>query len=192
MINQQVNVHSPENNMGDGGYKIMKRIILALSMVLLFPIYACSSDTNEQGIDVMADLDERESIHSEETETMETESKVNIEIIIQNETFSAMLYDNETAKAFFDLLPMTLTMSELNGNEKYSSIENRLPTNAYNPSNIRAGDLMLYGSNCLVLFYDSFPTSYSYTPLGKIDDFNNNNMVGLLGNGDIEVTFSCK
>jgi hypothetical protein len=165
----------------------MKRIILALSMALLFPVYACSSDTNEHSIDVVVDLDEGEGLFSkEEVDTMD------IEITIQNETFPVTLYDNEAAKAFVELLPMTLTMSELNGNEKYSYIENSLPTNAYNPSNINVGDLMLYGSNCLVLFYGSFSTSYSYTPLGKIDDFNNNNMVGLLGNGDIEVTFSCK
>jgi hypothetical protein len=175
----------------------MKRIILALSMALLFPVYACSSDTNEQSIDVVVDLDEGESLFSEEVDTMETDTRiddtsVDIEITIQNETFPVTLYDNEATKAFVEMLPMTLTMSELNGNEKYSYIENSLPTNAYNPSNINAGDLMLYGSNCLVLFYDSFSTPYSYTPLGKIDDFNNNNMAELLGNGDVEVSFVCK
>jgi hypothetical protein len=175
------------------GKFIMKRIILTLAMMLLVPIYSCSNNTNEKSMEVGLDLDEGESLFSEEmVDTMETDTRVDIEITIQNEIFTATLYDNETARAFAEMLPMTLTMSELNGNEKYSYIENSLPTNAYNPSNINAGDLMLYGSNCLVLFYDSFPTSYSYTPLGKIDDFNNNNMVGLLGNGDIEVTFSCK
>jgi hypothetical protein len=169
----------------------MKRIILALSMALLFPVYACSSDTNEQSIDVVVDLDEGESLFSEEeVDTMETDTRVGIEITIQNETFPVTLYDNEATKAFVEMLPMTLTMSELNGNEKYSYIENSLPTNAYNPSNINAGDLMLYGSNCLVLFYDSFSTQYSYTPLGKIDE--PNSLAELAGNGDVEVTFSYK
>jgi hypothetical protein len=55
------------------------------------------------------------------------------------------LYDNETAKAFVELHPMTLTMNELNGNEKYSCLGNSLPINVYNPLNINAGNLMLCG-----------------------------------------------
>lgn len=35
---------------------------------------------------------------------------------------------------------------------------------------IHAGDIMLYGASCLVLFYEDFNTSYRYTPLGYIED----------------------
>jgi hypothetical protein len=46
---------------------------------------------------------------------------------------------------------------------------------------------MLYGDNCVVLFYETFTTSYSYTKIGSID-----NPAGLktaLGTGDPEVFF---
>jgi hypothetical protein len=82
---------------------------------------------------------------------------------------------------------VTLQMTELNGNEKYVRMRNDLPTNASNPGTIRAGDLMLYGQNTVVLFYKSFPTSYSYTPLGRIDD--PAGLAAALGAGDVTVSY---
>ena len=69
-------------------------------------------------------------------------------------------------------LPMTITMDELHGNEKYYYMNQKLPTNAQSVDFIEAGDLMLFGDNCLVLFYKSFQTSYTYTRLGHVDDVN--------------------
>ena len=74
-------------------------------------------------------------------------------IKIGSSTFTATLSDNATATAFKGMLPMTVKMSELNGNEKYFDLPVNLPTNASNPGTIQGGDLMIYGSNTLVLFY---------------------------------------
>ena len=93
-----------------------------------------------------------------------------MKIKIANSTFIATLYNNAAASAFKSLLPMTVNMIELNANEKYVDLSGNLPTNASNPGTIQAGDLMLYGSSTLVLFYKTFSTSYNYTRLGKIDD----------------------
>lgn len=111
----------------------------------------------------------------------------NIEIIVNDKHFSATLYDNESAKALKAKLPMTIDMSELNGNEKYYYLSDNLPTDSYKPSVINNGDLMLYGNDCLVLFYDSFSTSYSYTPLGRVD--NPDELASALGSDSVKVTF---
>jgi hypothetical protein len=73
----------------------------------------------------------------------------------------------------------------LNGNEKYFDLEGSLPANASNPGTIKSGDLMLYGSGTLVLFYKSFSTSYSYTRIGHIDD--TNGLAAALGSGSVVV-----
>ena len=114
-------------------------------------------------------------------------NNLNIEITVQNRTFYAELYDNETAEKFAEKLPLTLDMSELNGNEKYFYLPENLPTNAESSDKINSGDIMLYGSSCLVLFYDSFSTSYSYTPVGHIDD--TDGLAEALGKGGVTVTF---
>jgi hypothetical protein len=78
-------------------------------------------------------------------------------------------------------------MTELNGNEKYYDLSNSLPKNSSNPESIKNGDLMLYGSNTLVLFYKSFSTPYSYTRIGSIDD--PTGLEEALGTGNVSVTF---
>lgn len=86
-----------------------------------------------------------------------------------------------------ELLPLTVNMIELNENEKYYDLSQSLPVNASNPGTIRNGDLMLYGSKTLVLFYKSFSTPYSYTKLGHVDDITG--LIAALGTGNVTVTF---
>ncbi|MDO4302061.1 MAG: cyclophilin-like fold protein [Clostridia bacterium] len=122
-----------------------------------------------------------------EATTETTTEALKIEISVGGKAFNATLYDNDTSRAFFAQLPLTLNMSELNGNEKYFYMDNSYPTNSQNVDRINMGDLMLYGNDCLVLFYDSFNTSYRYTPLGKID--NTDGLADALGRGNVSVTF---
>lgn len=110
-----------------------------------------------------------------------------MKITIGSSVFTATFYDNATATAFKSMLPITINMSELNGNEKYFYFSNTLPTNASPGGTIQNGDLMLYGNNCLVLFYESFNTSYSYSRIGKIT--NTTGLANAVGNGNVEVKF---
>ena len=84
--------------------------------------------------------------------------------------FAITLTDNAAARAFAAQLPLTLDMGELNGNEKHADLPKALPANASRPGTIRNGDLMLYGTDSLVVFYSTFDSSYSYTRLGRVDD----------------------
>lgn len=124
------------------------------------------------------------------TNTKNTKSFANgkIKITVNSLIFTATLLDNNSAKAFKEMLPITINMVELNNNEKYFDLPNSLPTNSSNPQAINSGDLMLYGSKTLVLFYKTFSTSYSYTRLGKIDD--TTGLATALGSGNVTITIN--
>jgi hypothetical protein len=116
------------------------------------------------------------------------ESENTISITIGDKEYLAVLYDNETAKEFQEKLPFTAEMEELNGNEKYYYYPDEFSTNTEYPGSINKGDIMLYGNNCIVVFYESFSTSYGYTKIGYIEDASD--LDETVGSGNVEVTFN--
>ena len=174
----------------------MKHYVPLLILLMLFPgLASCNTEIpelppqmeqpsepdnppipNEPGTD---------NEENENNDSNEMGNKLNIRI--GTSAFTLTLEDNAAAKAFKKLLPMTLNMSELNGNEKYFNLKTDLPSAASRPATIRTGDLMLFGSNTLVLFYETFSSSYSYTRIGKVD--NPSELAHALGSGSVTVIF---
>lgn len=109
-----------------------------------------------------------------------------IQITINGQSFPATLNNSAAAQALLYQLPVTFTMEDLNGNEKYIDLDEKLATNSVAFGSVSAGDLMLFGSRCLVLFYKSFATDYSYTALGSISEVSG--LEEAVGSGQAEVT----
>ena len=156
----------------------MKPFIIALTLYLFVNISSCS--TNDAPI---VEPPNGETAEDSNTTTMNEQ----IRIIIGNASFTATLEDNTTARAFRASLPITVNMTEQAGNEKFYYLPTALPTSTVTPGTTFAGDLMLWGNSCLVLFYETFSSPYSYTRIGKIDK--PSGLSAAVGDRNITVTF---
>lgn len=154
----------------------------SITIMLLFSITICIYSWVKE-----TPIEENQIIEESMNKNTNQISGSKLKIKVGEKTFTATLSDNPTATAFKALLPLTLNMKELNNNEKYVDLSKNLPTNAAVPASIQSGDLMMYGSSTLVLFYKGFSTTYSYTKIGKIDDVSG--LDSVLGSGSVSVTF---
>ena len=145
----------------------MRRIIQSIIIVIFSVIVIGCNLKNNYVVEQKSDNKETNSMRA----------------IINKKEYEIILENNDTTNRFLDLLPLELNMKELNGNEKYIYLDFSLPTNPINPKEINIGDIMLYGDNCLVVFYKSFNTSYSYTKIGHI------NALPELGNDSLLIRF---
>ena len=141
----------------------MKPFIIALTLYLFVNISSCS--TNDAPI---VEPPNGETAEDSNTPTMNEQ----IRIIIGNASFT---------------LPITVNMTEQAGNEKFYYLPTALPTSTVTPGTIFAGDLMLWGNSCLVLFYETFSSPYCYTRIGKIDK--PSGLSAAVGDRNITVTF---
>ncbi len=125
----------------------------------------------------------------QETESSSSTSEregVSIKATIGGSEFAIDLVDSPSSRDFLAMLPLSLTMEELNGNEKYAYLDSPIAADPYSPGTIEAGDFMLYGTSCLVIFYDTFMTGYAYTRLGRFSS--TEGLGNALGSCDISVS----
>ncbi|WP_044266638.1 cyclophilin-like fold protein [Bacteroides timonensis] len=162
----------------------MKRLLSILFIMMSLSVSSVSCGTDEPIVEAgQPETPDDNNNNDNNNPTMSNHLK----ITVGTASFSVALENNAAATAFKALLPMTVNMSELNGNEKYYYLSGSLPTASVHPGTIGAGDLMLYGSSCLVLFYETFSTSYNYTRLGRMSDASG--LAAALGAGNVSVTF---
>ena len=187
-----------------------KTIAILFSIILCFCFSACNKQEDntfvpQTGIDYES-KDSKESggspaetISESTTESIadiknvlldnsDTVTEQKLRISVGGQHFTATLAYTKAAEEFAAFLPQTLNMSELNGNEKYYYLDESLTTDSKVPDMIHTGDILLFGSSCIVLFYEDFSTSYSYTPIAHIED--TNGLKSALGSGNVTIIFN--
>ena len=129
-----------------------------------------AAEVEERHEDATNQAPEADGQHEDDTKKQEDPS-MKISVTVNGAPFVATVEDSEAGQALMARLPFTLQMEELHGNEKYCYTGEAFGGEQYAPATIEAGDLMVFGSDCLVLFYETFSNGgWSYARVGKIDD----------------------
>lgn len=140
----------------------MKRQALVILFLAMVPFLVMGQDANE------------------EVESMR--------VTVNGRTFSARLEENVSASAFAALLEdddITLEMEDYGGFEKVGTLDRSLPC-AHTSMNTVPGDIVLYTSDQIVVFYGH--NRWSYTKIAHVDDAEG--LASALGPGKARITFS--
>lgn len=121
-------------------------------------------------------------------EEQEDSNMINLQVGEQNLT--AELADNSSAQAFADLLvqgPITIRMNDYGNFEKVGPLPTALPENNQQITT-EPGDIILYQGNSVTVYYDV--NTWNFTRLGKVQGVTQQELKDILGEGDVEITFS--
>lgn len=118
------------------------------------------------------------------------EAPLVMNISVDDHVMTATLVDNTTTEALLIMLsedPITLDMRDYAGMEKVATLPQSLPVHDES-IDTEAGDLILYQGNSFVIYYDT--NTWSLTRIGNIDDITQQELIKILGRGDVTVTLS--
>ncbi len=131
---------------------------------------------------------------SEEVNAMPTtdneQSNMTMILKVNNNTLTVKLADNAATRALTERLKngaVTYTAHDYGGFEKVGGLGFSLPSSdTYITTEL--GDIMLYTSNQLCIFFDS--NSWEYTPIGKIEGMTKLQLKDAFGTGEVSITLS--
>ena len=150
---------------------LVRRLAAGLSLLVCSTALGCTPTqerpANEDANETAGAASEA-NLTGQETET--TEGSSTVRATLNGVEMTIELEDNPAAEALLELLPLSVELSDLNGNEKYVYLDTTLPVEPASPGTVEVGDVMLFGDSCLVVFYESFATSYRYTRLGRVTE----------------------
>ncbi len=169
----------------------MKKLLTILLAITLISLTSCGKSnssptptTDEPSTTITTPSGDNQRTKEDETANMELTLKIDgIEV-------DAIWADNDSVKALKNLAKdgLTINMSKYGGFEQVGSVGSTLPSSdtriTTNP-----GDIVLYSSNQIVIFYDS--NTWSYTKLGHIN-LSKSELTDLLGDEDVVITLNLK
>ena len=170
--------------------ELKKYMCVFLSIGLLF-LVGCNTPENEN-VEIENEEIEVKEEEKEEVEEVVEESMKELVLLIDGNELEVKWEDNDSIEALKEVLEdgdLEVDMEMYGGFEQVGSLGTTLPSNDTKYTS-HAGDIVLYASNQIVIFYGS--NSWAYTKLGEIQNKSQDDLEEILGNGDVTVTLGLK
>lgn len=168
--------------------KKIATVLLFICMLLTFT--ACANRPEASSV---SDTPAAASGVSAQTDTLpeaEAPAERTVYLSASGTVFPVVLADNSSADALLELLtggPLSIPMEDYGGFEKVGELEHELPANDEQITTA-PGDVILYQGNRITVYYDT--NTWNFTRLGRIENVTREELLTVLGEGDITVTLS--
>ena len=177
--------------------KSIRKIVL-LGILLTVCIFSMAACSQKQDMDASGDSSEavtedvQEAESSDDAGTDADEETITMRMKINDTDVKVAWENNDAVKALAEMAAkgdVTIQMNAYGGFEQVGPSGTALPGNDTNIKT-KAGDIMLYTSDHMVIFYGS--NSWSYTRLGHITDKSSSELKDLLSGSSVTVTVSAE
>ena len=160
----------------------MKQLaFLLLSVLMLLAVTACHE---KKTAPKTQPIENTQNSLTEETSDERTDT--GMKMYINDKEIPVTWEDNPSVSALKSDLQagdIVVSMSMYSNNEQVGPLDKSYPSNDVQMTT-NNGDIVLYRSDQIVLFYGS--NSWAYTRLGKMD-LSENEVINLLSNGDVSI-----
>lgn len=165
----------------------MNKSLYFLLAALFFTLCSCG---NKNAVSDNPSSQEPSITISSTTKEDEPDMNKTLELKINNTLLDVNWLDNDSVTTLNNLAKdgLIITMSKYGGFDQLGSLGTTLSSNDERLTT-SAGDIVLYSSNQIVIFYES--NTWAYTKLGHIN-MSKNEIANLLGNEDVTITLTLK
>lgn len=168
----------------------MKKILFILTAIIMLFMVGCTSEPD------MTESQEPQSqyniLSDEETSNYmnEKSENTNLTLSVDGTQLSVKWENNSSVSALKELAAggnLTIKAHQYGGFEQVGSLPQRIESNDVHMT-AEPGDIMLYSSNSVVVYYGT--NTWSYTKLGHIENLSEAELQELLSGETVTLTFS--
>lgn len=168
----------------------MKKILFILTAIIMLFMVGC---TSEPEIKETQDLQSQHEILSDEdisNHMTENNENTNLTFSVDGTPLRVKWENNSSVSALKELATdgnLTIKAHQYGGFEQVGSLPQRIESNDVHMT-AEPGDIMLYSSNSVVVYYGT--NTWSYTKLGHIENLSEAELQELLSGETVTLTFS--